>query len=120
MENKGRNSIAGRAAILRNGDITKPNQLPGQRSIQNYERQMAGGGAPVVRNNGNAGTRQMELNLKVSPPPSKPTVERKIEFQTKSPVLNYEEPGTISADRLQEAIIWSEILGKPLSKRKRR
>ena len=151
MENRSRNTIAGRAAILSNGNagipeqfsstnsiasraavmknnnagipkqpMKMPNQLPGQRNNQNYERQMAGGRAPVIPNNGNTGARQPELNIKVSPPPSKPTVERNMESPTRRPVSNFEETSVISAERLQEAIIWSEILGEPLSRRKRR
>jgi hypothetical protein len=151
MENRSRNTIAGRAAILGNGDtgiveqfpstnsitgraaivannnsripkqsMKKPSQLSGQRDMKNYEqRQMAGGSAPARPNSGNAGARQMELNLKVSPPPSNSPVQRNVEVR-RSNSLNLEDTGVISRERLQEAIIWSEILGEPLSKRKRR
>ena len=121
------NSIAGRAAIMRNNNLgipkqpmKTPNQLQGQRDIPNYERQMASG-APIVSNNGNAWAMPMELNLKVTPPPSNPAVERNVEFQSRNrQVSRFEEPNLISKERLKEAIIWSEILGEPLSRRRKR
>ncbi|MDF2511884.1 MAG: hypothetical protein K0S04_1750 [Herbinix sp.] len=149
MENSGRNTIAGRAAILKNGatgiperssppnsiagratmlinsnlgipkQLSKANQPPRQNNTQNYGRQMAGG-TPITSNNEKPGTRPMELNLKVSPPPSNTPVQRNIEWQSKRPVSSYEGADIISTERLQEAIIWSEILGEPLSKRRRR
>ena len=119
------NSIAGRAAMLINSNLGIPKQLSranqpsGQNNTQNYGRQMAGG-VPVTSNNGKPGERQTELNLKVSLPPSNAPVQRNVEFQNRRPVSSYEEASIISTERLQEAVIWSEILGEPLSKRRRR
>ncbi len=151
MENRSRDTIASRAAILRNGDtglvekfsstnsiagraaimannnsrapkqaMKKPNQLPGQSNMKNYDRPMTVGSVLGIPNSGNIGARQMELNLKVSPPPSNSPVQRKLEVQSSSPSFSIEDTGVISRERLQEAIIWTEILGKPVCKRRKR
>lgn len=42
--------------------------------------------------------------------------------EVKRPIVSqsYESNEVLSTERLQEAIIWSEILGKPVSKRRKR
>ncbi len=152
MENRSRDTIAGRAAILNNGNTGIPGQyssantiasraavmknnnyenpkkpvkqpIPssGQRNAQNYDRQMAGGTAPAGSNSGKAWTKPGELNLKVTPPPVNAPTERRVEYQSRNrQVPDPKESNTISVERLKEAIIWSEILGEPVSKRRKR
>ena len=57
------------------------------------------------------------------------TVDKKPEDKAKSQILEIKKPFpsftqesayTLSADRLQEAVIWAEILDKPLSRRRKR
>lgn len=152
MENRSRDTIAGRAAILNNGNIGIPGQYSsantiasratvmknnnsenpnkplkqptppaGQRNAQNYDRQMAGGSAPAGSNSGKAWTRPGEFNLKVTPPPVNPPKERRMEYPSRNrQVSDPKESNTISVERLKEAIIWSEILGEPVSKRRKR
>ncbi len=152
MENRSRDTIAGRAAILNNGNtgipgqyssantiasraavmknnnyenpkkpVRQPNDSSGQRNVQNYDHQMTGGGAPTGSNSGNAWTRSGEFNLKVTPPPVNSPIERRVEYQSRNrQVSDSREPNAISVERLKEAIIWSEILGEPVSKRRKR
>ncbi len=60
-------------------------------------------------------------NLVDKKPVDKMPVEVKIEINRRN---QFSSPGTkdiiLSTDRLQEAIIWSEILDKPLCKRRKR
>ena len=151
MENRSRDTIAGRAAILNNGNTGIPSQyssantiasraavmknnyenpkkpvkqpIPssGQRNAQNYDRQMVGGAAPAGSNNGKAWTKPGELNLKVTQPPVNAPTERRVEYQNRNRQMpDPKESNTISVERLKEAIIWSEILGEPVSKRRKR
>ncbi|HWT75009.1 MAG TPA: hypothetical protein VN258_09875 [Mobilitalea sp.] len=53
---------------------------------------------------------QMKLDIK--------PVKSAVEIRMPNPPAN--KDGLVSQERLQEAIIWSEILGKPLSKRRKR
>lgn len=63
----------------------------------------------------------VDKNLVDTKPVDKAPVEVKIEINRLNQLST---PGTkeiiISTDRLQEAIIWSEILDKPLCKRRKR
>jgi hypothetical protein len=52
---------------------------------------------------------------------SKLPMELKIDFKTERKADKADDSdSSISQEKLQEAIIWSEILGKPLSRRRKR
>lgn len=68
-----------------------------------------------------ADKKPVDENLVDKKPIDKMPVEVKIEINRRN---QFSSPGTkdiiLSTDRLQEAIIWSEILDKPLCKRRKR
>ncbi len=131
------NTIASKAAVLKNRGSEPPKAPPGNPYRQPQEQRNqphakdprkanaspAGAGSSAT---GSAGGRREgaypgELNLRVTPPIENRTAWMETGMQGKgntSPV--YGEYGMISQERLQEAVIWSEILGAPLSRRRKK
>lgn len=66
-----------------------------------------------------------DLNAKTAKKYNNPVEEKPVQIRVEVPKSNKSKPAApaesiISVERLQEAIIWSEILGKPVSKRRKR
>lgn len=130
---KSGNTIAGKAAVLKNRNSEPPQASPrnpyGQPPEQMDRHRPEGsiranapaGGAVSSAGDRRAGAYPGELNLRVTPPKENRAAWMENGMQSKgntSPV--YGGYGMISQERLQEAVIWSEILGAPLSKRRKR
>lgn len=119
MENRSRNTIASKAAILKNSDSKIPKQTYSTNTITGRAA-ILGNSESKMPDPGNNRERQRDVNLKVSLPPDNPPVKKNTVVESSRSVSDFKDTNTISSERLQEAIIWSEILGEPLSKRKRR